>query len=86
MDIKKLYGELKAIEAAIEAGESDRLPSLMTDEWLSDCTLYGPVSRVLEGLEGWYATGLTTPILVPSSASGGQFKAFEELFGLFDAA
>ena len=78
--------EMEAIEAAIEAGESDRLPSLMTDEWLSDCTLYGPASRVLEGLESWYATGLKTPILVPSSASGGQFQAFEELFALFDAA
>ncbi|MCR9094128.1 MAG: LLM class flavin-dependent oxidoreductase [bacterium] len=75
--------EMEAIEAAIEAGEQDRLTSLMTDEWLSDCTLYGPASRVLEGLEAWYAAGLKTPVLVPSSASGGQFEAFEEVFSLF---
>jgi alkanesulfonate monooxygenase SsuD/methylene tetrahydromethanopterin reductase-like flavin-dependent oxidoreductase (luciferase family) len=78
--------EMEAIEKAIEAGERDRLPELMTDEWLSDCTLYGPPSRVLEGLEAWYEAGMKTPILVPSSASGGQFKAFEELFALFDGA
>lgn len=76
--------EMEAIEAAIEAGESDRLTSLMTDEWLSDCTLYGPASRVLEGLEAWYEAGLETPILVPSSARGGQFEAFEEMFALFE--
>ena len=28
--------------------------------------------------------GVKTPILVPSSASGGQMKAFEELFAAFD--
>ena len=76
--------EMEAIEKAIEAGEHDRLPSLMTDEWLSDCTLYGPESRVLEGLEGWYDAGMKTPILVPSSANGGQMKAFEEMFAMFD--
>ncbi len=78
--------EMEAIEKAISAGEHDRLPSLMTDEWLSDCTLYGPASRVLEGLAAWYEAGMKTPILVPSSASGGQFKAFEEMFALFDGA
>ena len=78
--------EMEAIETAIEAGEHDKLTSLMADEWLSDCTLYGPASRVLEGLEEWYANGLKTPILVPSSASGGQFQAFDELFSLFDGA
>ncbi|MCP5041417.1 MAG: LLM class flavin-dependent oxidoreductase [bacterium] len=77
--------EMEAIEEAIDAGEHDRLPSLMTDEWLSDCTLYGPASRVLEGLEAWYEAGMRTPILVPSSAAGGQFKAFEEMFALFDS-
>ena len=63
---------------------ADKLTSL-TDGG-SDCTLYGPASRVLEGLEEWYANGLKTPILVPSSASGGQFRAFDELFSLFDGA
>ncbi len=55
----------------------------MTDAWLSDCTLYGSATEVRDGLEAWYEAGLTTPILVPSSASGGQMKAFGELFDLF---
>ena len=76
--------EMEAIEKALEAGDRDRLPGLMTDKWLSDCTLYGPESRVLEGLEEWYATGLKTPILVPCSAAGNQMKAFEEIFTMFD--
>ena len=73
---------MEAIEAAIEAGDHDAVPGLMTDEWLSDCTLYGSASEVVEGLEAWYDAGLTTPILVPSSASGGQMQAFEELFAV----
>jgi alkanesulfonate monooxygenase SsuD/methylene tetrahydromethanopterin reductase-like flavin-dependent oxidoreductase (luciferase family) len=76
--------EMEAVEAALDAGERDRLPELMTDRWLSDCTLYGPPSRVLEGLEAWYEAGLRTPILVPSSAVGNQMKAFEEFFSLFE--
>ncbi len=76
--------EMKAVETALEAGERDRLPELMTERWLSDCTLYGPASRVLEGLEAWYDAGLRTPILVPSSAAGNQMKAFEEFFALFE--
>ena len=38
---------------------------------------------VRDGLEAWYAAGVKTPILVPSSASGGQVKAFEEFFATF---
>lgn len=76
--------EMEAIEAALDEGARERLPGLMTDRWLSDCTLYGPPNRVLEGLEAWYATGLRTPILVPASAVGNQMKAFEEFFALFE--
>jgi len=75
---------MAAVEAALDAGDRDRLPALMTDEWLTDCSLYGPASRVLEGLEAWYAAGLRTPILVPSTAVGNQMTAFEEMFALFD--
>jgi alkanesulfonate monooxygenase SsuD/methylene tetrahydromethanopterin reductase-like flavin-dependent oxidoreductase (luciferase family) len=78
--------EMEAIEAALEAGERDRLPGLMTDAWLADTTLFGPASKVLEGLEAWYDAGLRTPILVPSSAVGKQPQAFEELFALFERA
>ncbi len=76
--------EMKAAEEALERGEHDRLQQCMSDRWLADCTLYGPPDAILEGLEAWYAAGVKTPILVPSSAEGNQMKAFEELFELFD--
>jgi len=76
--------EMEAVEAAIEAGDRAAVPGLLTDEWLSDVTLYGPPEEVLDGLQKWYDTGLKTPILVPSSAEGGQFEAFDEVFALFD--
>lgn len=76
--------EMTAVEAALDAGDRKRLPELMTDRWLSDCTLHGPPSRILDGLEAWYGAGLRTPILVPSSAVGNQMKAFEEFFSLFE--
>jgi alkanesulfonate monooxygenase SsuD/methylene tetrahydromethanopterin reductase-like flavin-dependent oxidoreductase (luciferase family) len=76
--------EMEAIERALAAGERDRLPGLMTDRWLSDCTLFGTVADVRNGLEAWYAAGMKTPILVPSSTRGGQFKAFEEVMAAFE--
>lgn len=75
--------EMEAIEAALAAGERDRLPELMSDRWLADVTLFGSVSAVREGYEAWLDAGVSTPILVPSSTSGGQAKAVEELFAAF---
>ncbi|MHB8513774.1 MAG: LLM class flavin-dependent oxidoreductase [Dehalococcoidia bacterium] len=75
--------EMRAIEQAQQAGDAAKIPGLMTERWLKDVTLYGTGSDVREGLEAWYAAGVRTPILVPSSASGGQMKAFEELFAVF---
>ncbi len=76
--------EMEAIEKAIAAGERDRLPSLMPEHWVADCTLYGRTAEVREGLEAWFATGMKTPILAPSSTSGGQVKAFEEILAAFE--
>ena len=72
--------EMVAAETALEANDTDALHRAMSDRWLSDVTLYGPVSRVREGVEAWFDKGIKTPILVPSSAAGNQLKAFEELF------
>jgi hypothetical protein len=77
---------MEAIEKAVAAGERKRIPALLSDAWLSDCTLYGSVDTILEGLSAWYDAGVTTPILVPSSAEGNQMKAFEEIFEIFDRA
>jgi alkanesulfonate monooxygenase SsuD/methylene tetrahydromethanopterin reductase-like flavin-dependent oxidoreductase (luciferase family) len=75
--------EMRAIETAQTAGDVAKIPSLMSDRWLSDVTLFGTASEVRAGWEAWLAAGVRTPILVPSSASGGQMKAFEELFAAF---
>jgi alkanesulfonate monooxygenase SsuD/methylene tetrahydromethanopterin reductase-like flavin-dependent oxidoreductase (luciferase family) len=75
--------EMNAVERALEAGEKDRLTELMPDRWLADCTLFGTAEQVRQQLDAWYDAGVTTPILVPSSAAGNQMKAFEELFATF---
>ena len=75
--------EMEAIRVALEAGERERVPGLMTERWLSDVTLYGSVNEVREGIDAWYDAGVTSVILVPSSTGGGQIKAFEELFAAF---
>lgn len=75
--------EMAAIEEALERRDRDALPGLMSDRWLDDCTLSGPVARVREGVEAWFDAGVTTPILVMSSTKGGQFVAIEELFAAY---
>jgi alkanesulfonate monooxygenase SsuD/methylene tetrahydromethanopterin reductase-like flavin-dependent oxidoreductase (luciferase family) len=78
------YGEeMAAIEAAVAAAREAEIPSLMSDRWLADATLFGPAAKVREGVEAWRAAGITTPILVPSSAYGNQLKAVEEIFAAF---
>ena len=54
----------------------------MSDAWLDDCTLSGPADRIRDGVEAWFDAGVT-PIVVPSSTSGGQAKAVAELVDAF---
>ena len=75
--------EMDAVEAALANGRRDELPSLMSERWLADTTLFGSVAEVRAGLEAWRAAGVGTPIVVPSSTRGGQMKAFEELLAAF---
>lgn len=75
--------EMEAIEQAIADGEHDKVPQFLTDKWLADTTLFGPASHVREQVEAWFDAGIKTPILVPSSANGGQMRAFEELLAIF---
>lgn len=75
--------EMEAVEAAIERGDRESLPSMMTDRWLADVSLFGSVKDVRAGLEKWYEAGVSTPMLVPSSTKGGQFVAFNEIFEAF---
>lgn len=75
--------EMRAIQKALAAGQQDKLPALMSDAWLADVTLFGSVTEVRQGVEAWFDAGVTTPILVPSSARGGQMQALQELFAAF---
>jgi alkanesulfonate monooxygenase SsuD/methylene tetrahydromethanopterin reductase-like flavin-dependent oxidoreductase (luciferase family) len=75
--------EMTAIETAIAEGRQNDIPALMSDRWLADATLFGPASAVRDGVAAWRDSGVTTPILVPSSAAGNQLKAVEEIFAAF---
>ena len=76
--------EMSAAADAIAAHDSAAAFEAMSDRWLDDCTLSGPVTRVRDGVEAWFDVGVSAPILVPSSTSGGQAKAFAELFAAFE--
>ena len=75
--------EMEAIEKAIIENRRDDVPKVLTDNWLADNTLFGPASKVRDGVAAWRAAGVRTPILVPSSAAGNQMKAIEEVFATF---
>jgi len=71
--------EMQAIRRAIANQENDKIPALMSDQWLQQVTLYGSAAEVREGIEAWYETGINTLIVVPSSTHGVQMMAFQEL-------
>ena len=78
------YGEeMQGVEAAIEAGNRDGVAAALSDRWLADTTLFGSVAKVREGIEAWFDAGVKTPIIVPSSASGGQMQALDEFFAIW---
>jgi alkanesulfonate monooxygenase SsuD/methylene tetrahydromethanopterin reductase-like flavin-dependent oxidoreductase (luciferase family) len=75
--------EMDAATKALEQRDTDGVLAAMSDEWLDDCTLSGPVGRVRDGVDAWFDAGVTSPILVPSSTTGGQARAFTELFDAY---
>ena len=75
--------EMAAIEVAVAEGRQNNLPAVMSDRWLADATLFGTAAQVRDGVAAWREAGITTPILVPSSATGNQLKAVEEIFAAF---
>ncbi len=70
-------------EAAAARGDREGVARALSDRWLADTTLFGTPARVREGIEAWHEAGVRTVIVVPSSASGNQMRAFEELFAAF---
>ena len=75
--------EMEAIERVIAEGRRDEVPRYLTDRWLADVTLFGSPAQVRAGVEAWQDAGVRTPVIVPSSTSGGQLKALEEIFAAF---
>ena len=75
--------EMDAIETAVAEGRRDDVAKYLSDKWLADNTLFGPAAKVREGVAAWRAGGVHTPILVPSSATGNQLKAIDEVFAAF---
>ena len=75
--------EMTAIRAAIARNDDEGVRAAMSDRWLADVTLFGPLKEVRDGVEAWRAAGIRTVILVPSSTRGGQMQAFEELIAAF---
>lgn len=76
--------EMNDVEKALADQDLDRVPECLSDRWLADTTLFGSASEVREGIEAWFDSGIKTPIIVPSAVSGGQMKALEEFFALWD--
>jgi alkanesulfonate monooxygenase SsuD/methylene tetrahydromethanopterin reductase-like flavin-dependent oxidoreductase (luciferase family) len=76
--------EMEAIEEALAAGNRDALPSLMTNDWLDDCTISGSAGHARERLAAWADAGVH-PIAVMSSTTGGQAKAIAELFAAYES-
>jgi alkanesulfonate monooxygenase SsuD/methylene tetrahydromethanopterin reductase-like flavin-dependent oxidoreductase (luciferase family) len=77
------YGEeMSSIESALAAGDRDRLPSLMSDAWIDDCTISGSAHAVRDRLDEWMSFGVL-PIAVMSSTTGGQAVAIGELFAAY---
>ncbi len=75
--------EMAGVEAALADGRKDAVAACLSDRWLADTTLFGSASKVRDGIEAWFDAGVKTPIIVPSSASGGQLQALEEFFSIW---
>ena len=75
--------EMEGVEAAMESGDTAQAAACLSDRWLADTTLFGSAAKVREGIEAWFDAGIKTPIIVPSSASGGQMQALEEFFAIW---
>ncbi|MCH9670039.1 MAG: hypothetical protein K0U93_01195, partial [Gammaproteobacteria bacterium] len=74
--------EMEAVEKCVAAGDTQSVAQCLSDRWLEDTTIAGSIGKVKEQVAASYAAGVT-PILVPSSATGNQMQALEELFAAF---
>jgi alkanesulfonate monooxygenase SsuD/methylene tetrahydromethanopterin reductase-like flavin-dependent oxidoreductase (luciferase family) len=75
--------EMRAVAKAAAEGRLGDVADCLTDRLLADTTLSGSAAQVREGLEGWRAAGIKTPVLVPLSADGNQTTALRDVFAAF---
>jgi alkanesulfonate monooxygenase SsuD/methylene tetrahydromethanopterin reductase-like flavin-dependent oxidoreductase (luciferase family) len=75
--------EMAEVERAVAEGRDDDVPRYLSDRLVQDVAVFGRAASVREGVETWQAAGVRTPVIVPSSTSGGQLKALEEIFATF---
>ena len=76
--------EMATAEKVVAEGRAAEMSNYLTDRWLADCTLFGPASRVREGVEAWRDAGITTPVVVPIATDGSQKRAIEAVFKAFE--
>jgi hypothetical protein len=76
--------EIRSVRSAGRAADQEAIAAAMSARWLDDVTLYGSAHDIRDGVEAWYAAGVKTPILVPSSTQGGQMQALAEVLRVFD--
>jgi alkanesulfonate monooxygenase SsuD/methylene tetrahydromethanopterin reductase-like flavin-dependent oxidoreductase (luciferase family) len=76
--------EMATAEKVVAEGRAAEMSNYLTDRWLADCTLFGPASRVREGVEAWRDAGITTPVVVPIAPDGNQKRAIEAVFKAFE--
>ena len=74
--------EMAAVERVLDRDDA-AVAACLSDRWLDDTTLSGPAGRIRDGVEELRAAGVTTPVLVPSSAVGNQMTAFQEVMEVF---
>ena len=75
--------EMEAVEKAIAEHRESDVPKYLTDRWLADTTLFGPPTKIRDGIAAMRAAGIKTPTLVPSSAAGNQMQAIQEILACF---
>lgn len=75
--------EMDAVEAALAKGEHDRIPALLSEEWLRNVTLFGTPSAVREGIEAYFDLGVF-PVLSPVLRDAGPSAHYESVLALYD--
>jgi probable F420-dependent oxidoreductase len=74
--------EMDALEAAVATRDPEAVKAAMPERWVEDVCLFGTPTQVRDGIAAWYDAGVV-PVCFPSSTSGGQLQAIQELVGAF---